>query len=208
MHRPGVERGPHRWQRCILPLEHRCCCVQRRTLLLEYDDPSAPNGWGVQCQCLCAHGESGRAAQDCQCGAIEPASPTGLRELGHAPSRPPLSAPFSPRSTTQGPAHSRVLRCPAPRAPLAHLCKMQRPGIEPGSHRRQRCILPLDHRCGCVQRSTLLFEYDDPSAPNGGGVQCQCLCAHGGSPRLTMGCLLYTSPSPRDLSTSRMPSSA
>ena len=31
---------------------------------------------------------------------------------------------------------------------------------------------------------------------------------HGRNPKFIMGCLLYTSPSPRDLSTSRMPSSA
>ena len=31
---------------------------------------------------------------------------------------------------------------------------------------------------------------------------------HGGLPKAIKGCLLYTSPSPRDLSTSRMPSSA
>ena len=28
--------------------------------------------------------------------------------------------------------------------------KMHQPGIEPGSHRWQRCILPLDHRCRCI----------------------------------------------------------
>ena len=27
---------------------------------------------------------------------------------------------------------------------------LQQPGIDPGSHRWQRCILPLDHWCGCV----------------------------------------------------------
>ena len=26
---------------------------------------------------------------------------------------------------------------------------MHQPGIKPGSHRRQRCILPLDHWCSC-----------------------------------------------------------
>ena len=35
-----------------------------------------------------------------------------------------------------------------------------------------------------------------------------CINEKGGDARNTLGCLLYTSPSPRDLSTSRMPSSA
>ena len=25
MHQPGIEPGSHRWQRCILPLDHWCC---------------------------------------------------------------------------------------------------------------------------------------------------------------------------------------
>ena len=35
---------------------------------------------------------------------------------------------------------------------------MQQPGIEPGSHRWQRCILPLDHWCSVIHSSRA----DDP----------------------------------------------
>ena len=27
MHQPGIEPGSHRWQRCILPLDHRCLAI-------------------------------------------------------------------------------------------------------------------------------------------------------------------------------------
>ena len=29
MHQPGIEPGSHRWQRCILPLAHWCCWLDR-----------------------------------------------------------------------------------------------------------------------------------------------------------------------------------
>ena len=54
----------------------------------------------------------------------------------------------------------------------------------------------------------------DPTAPSmtiGNYVQIMLLTLlqkSGHQPVVLMGCLLYTSPSPRDLSTSRMPSSA
>ena len=38
--------------------------------------------------------------------------------------------------------------------------------------------------------------------------QSQVSVKYDGAPAIVYGCLLYTSPSPRDLSTSRMPSSA
>ena len=54
-------------------------------------------------------------------------------------------------------------------------------------------IYPLD----CYLHSAKCSTYDGPAYYNG----AQCLPYH-------TYCLLYTSPSPRDLSTSRMPSSA
>ena len=41
-----------------------------------------------------------------------------------------------------------------------------------------------------------------------GKCEADLMLREEGSPFLARGCLLYTSPSPRDLSTSRMPSSA
>ena len=42
----------------------------------------------------------------------------------------------------------RLWRC---QAKLSSVQRVHRPGIEPGSHRWQRCILPLDHRCNCAR---------------------------------------------------------
>ena len=50
------------------------------------------------------------------------------------------------------------------------------------------------------QAFSQMSEEDISAAVNGDKAQCQMNWANG--------CLLYTSPSPRDLSTSRMPSSA
>ena len=41
---------------------------------------------------------------------------------------------------------------------LPSASSVHRPGIEPGSHRWQRCILPLDHRCNCTCRCTEVSE--------------------------------------------------
>ena len=54
--------------------------------------------------------------------------------------------------------------------------------------------------------ATLLRDAMAYSVLNGGKRMRAALVF--GAARMAMGCLLYTSPSPRDLSTSRMPSSA
>ena len=53
-------------------------------------------------------------------------------------------------------------------------------------------------------KSTMLKLITSAFPPNKGGT----IEVNGKVIRLSLGCLLYTSPSPRDLSTSRMPSSA
>ena len=36
MHQPGIEPGSHRWQQCILPLDHWCCWVNFWNVTLLY----------------------------------------------------------------------------------------------------------------------------------------------------------------------------
>ncbi len=36
MHQPGIEPGSHRWQRCILPLDHWCFCKISRPYILKH----------------------------------------------------------------------------------------------------------------------------------------------------------------------------
>ena len=50
MHQPGIEPGSHRWQRCILPLDHWCqchsrngqCCTHRMWNMLQKNDQRLP----------------------------------------------------------------------------------------------------------------------------------------------------------------------
>ena len=77
----------------------------------------------------------------------------------------------------------------------------------PVSDETAKGLFTIDPTVDHVSFENLTFSGAQNSSRNGAGIRHQ-----GGDLTVTnvhfLGCLLYTSPSPRDLSTSRMPSSA
>ena len=41
VHQPGIEPGSHRWQRCILPLDHSCLCESLGSVSHELQGPAS-----------------------------------------------------------------------------------------------------------------------------------------------------------------------
>ena len=42
LHQPGIEPGSHRWQRCVLPLDHWCLCVNMSLKHMPVKDSHPP----------------------------------------------------------------------------------------------------------------------------------------------------------------------
>ena len=123
VHRPGIEPGPHRWQRCILPLDHRCCYKWRSTT--SWSCGALGRMAGGDSGSLSAphpHGKSTRIGQHCQWAAgVSLPPPQASGSWAHSHLCCPSGVPREHNS--QGPGHLGVLRLPEPRTPLAQVCE-------------------------------------------------------------------------------------